>query len=978
MESKCTVAQAPQAPLACQASGTEQSSASTATDQRLIQLEHSGTEQRVIAVPESAPISTESSDPARTLKVLYIFAGAERKCDLRHYLSVMQEFWHFELSMKEVDLMRSELQDVENDDFWQSLMRELDEGLWHLLIITPPCHTHSRALNSWRTSPGPKPVRSSDYPWGFPWLEGAGLQRCLSANAMIVKTFEAVTRAHAAGIRHLVEHPEDLGRTSSGEIPAALWQYQEVRDIQVLTDASTWAIFQCVHLAPSPKPTRFLSDLKAARLEPYQGWPVFDNKARYLGPLPKQCPHGGHGFKLHGRDSSGEFRTGPSAAYPPDMCFWLAQLILHSFFDEKLKLGKVINGGRGSSSKQIITSEVDSDTDDDLAKAEASTAGRQNRGPPVSCFWDGKRHPFVDGFGLCSPGRWDPRNRGTEMLSDERDFCEALSKVVDKHLAMMFPDPQRSAIALALGKVSSKPFSDQQLDALREDWFALLPDPVRAREIPEFQPFFLHAMAQTARLSGDADWEILDEEVDSFATGVPVGIGIEMPRTPAVFSRKKKWRKYDESEAIFDMENYKSALEAGSTLQKQFEEEEKLGMMFPTSLALAKAEYPGDRLRIAAQGAIKKSDGSFRPLHDGTHGVQVNNDIKPRDQIEFPGPAEEATAMEHSRRDEPGVEFALAADVSKAHRRCKHRKADWGYLACRADQDSTTVWINRVGTFGIGSIAYWWARLVAVAGRITFRLCMSLYFWMLVFADDIKVVASGKDKWKCLLKVYLIWIMMGTPFAWHKFRGGLELDWVGYWLDYVRFEMGLSESRTQWLCTFVASCTTGEVVLMRRFEEGLGRLGFAARILVWMKPFLAPLYAWASVVTSGTALKPPLLVSVTCKFILEALADNSRIGCASPELASGEVFRTDAKCDDDFVVLGGWETAGEGNTSTARWFSLKLTKLEVPWLFKDGKGSSWASTSAELLASLVAAQIFLPKKEDRGRISGEVVFSGGN
>ena len=67
----------------------------------------------------------------------------------------------------------------------------------------------------------------------------------------------------------------------------------------------------------------------------------------------------------------------------------------------------------------------------------------------------------------------------------------------------------------------------------------------------------------------------------------------------------------------------------------------------------------------------------------------------------------------------------------------------------------------------------------------------------------------------------------------------------------------------------------------------------------------------------------------------------------------------------------------QGNPSTARWFSLKLTKLEVPWLFKEGKGSSWASTSAELLASLVAAQIFLPMKEDRGRISGEVVFSGG-
>ena len=142
-----------------------------------------------------------------------------------------------------------------------------------------------------------------------------------------------------------------------------------------------------------------------------------------------------------------------------------------------------------------------------------------------------------------------------------------------------------------------------------------------------------------------------------------------------------------------------------------------------------------------------------------------------------------------------------------------------------------------------------------------------LYFWMFVFADDLKVVAGGPNKWRCIMKIYLIWIMMGTPFAWNKFRGGLEVDWVGYWCDYARFEMGLSEIRTTWLCEFMSTCCGGQVVLMRRFEEGLGRLGFAARILVWMKPFLAPLYAWASAVASGTALKPPLLVSITCKFI---------------------------------------------------------------------------------------------------------------
>ena len=32
------------------------------------------------------------------------------------------------------------------------------------------------------------------------------------------------------------------------------------------------------------------------------------------------------------------------------------------------------------------------------------------------------------------------------------------------------------------------------------------------------------------------------------------------------------------------------------------------------------------------------------------------------------------------------------------------------------------------------------------------------------------------------LHVFL-WALLGTPFSWHKARGGLTLDWVGYWVE---------------------------------------------------------------------------------------------------------------------------------------------------------------------------------------------------
>ncbi|CAE8616008.1 unnamed protein product, partial [Polarella glacialis] len=917
-------------------------------------------------------------------------------CDLHTSLLALSKKVGFTLTMKEVDLLRAAGDDVQDENsYWESLMKSVDQREWDVVIATPPCHTHSRARNSWQTSPGPRPLRSLDHPWGFPWLSGKNLRQCEVANICIERTFDAIARAHQAGAFHLVEHPEDLGTTLSGESPASLWQAPQLMDLQALTGACTWALYQCSLGAPSPRPTRLFSDLPAAKLEPFQGWPVFNKNRKYLGPLPTACGHV-HDYKLLGRLADGFFRTSPTAAYLAEMCEWLAQLIVRSFFEGALEGGgKTTNAARPRKSSlkpaadqasrassvarhtpEVQFAEATVPAPGNLSEAVDSEAEDQevdkmsfsNQGPPITTFWDGKAAPFNDGFGLCSPGRWLPAKRGKNMNSDQREFCKKLADLLDKMV-----------MALALGKVKEQPFSGEKLESLRSQWCALLPDPAQAASVPEFQPFLLFALGQSLCKMGDPDWQVIADSPDSYASGVPVGVGIKMPRAKFVFRKKVKWRKYDDSEAIFDMKNYSSAHAVEDDLEKQFRSEELLGMMYPTSMAVARQDYPGSRLRVAAQGALRKPDGSYRALHDGTHGGRVNNEILMRDQLEFPGPREDAAAMEAARRVIPGVHFCLAADVRKAHRRVLRRKADWGLMACRSHEGSETIWVKRVGTFGIGSIAYWWGRLAAAAGRFVLRLCLNSFVFMSIFADDLKVVAGGADKWKVLLRVFMAWIMIGAPFAWEKFRGGLELDWIGYWLDYTRFELGVSERRTLWLCKWLEGAGGGQVVQMRRFAEGLGRLGFAARALVWLKPFLAPLYAWAAAVPEGTALKPPLLVQLTVAFLLDNLQNENRgrISCATPEVSKGELFRTDSKGADDCVVLGGWETNGAVDTMNARWFSLTLTREQVPFLFKEGKGSSWSSTSSELLASMVALQLFGPDPGRGARAAGEITCSAG-
>ena len=201
---------------------------------------------------------------------------------------------------------------------------------------------------------------------------------------------------------------------------------------------------------------------------------------------------------------------------------------------------------------------------------------------------------------------------------------------------------------------------------------------------------------------GDPDCRILCSAKDSFASGVPVGTE-GLPRTPAVYERKTKWRKTDDSTFNPDRTNYQTAIGLEDILDKQFEEEAALGMCYKTSDKLAREQFPGTDLRIASIGAIEKSDESFRIIHDGTHGVQVNNEARMRDRIRMPGPREEKEIIRRASQ-ESGPFFSIQADVSKAHRRFLYRKCDWGLLACRTHPGS--IWINRVGTFGIGSAGY--------------------------------------------------------------------------------------------------------------------------------------------------------------------------------------------------------------------------------------------------------------------------------
>lgn len=609
---------------------------------------------------------------------------------------------------------------------------------------------------------------------------------------------------------------------------------------------------------------------------------------------------------------------------------------------------------------QMVGEEEEWNEKSDLFHGNIQQSARDNAGLPMTCRWQNRQKSFSDGGGLNSPGRWAPEDRGVRLSAEKASLVDKLALTIRKFVVRWLPDVQRATFQLATGNMKQCPFPEEALDKLRADWFALLGNSERLRQVPEYQPFYLFALEETLKQMGDEDWEVIaSQKGNNYVTGRIVGVGSGIEPAPLVFRPRVRVRKYDQSEFNPLADNYPSAEEAKHIIEQQFREEEKLGWMYPLSEAEAKRRF-GSKLRIASLAAIPKDETTVRVLFDGTHSVQVNNEIHISDRLEFPSPSELAHVMEHAQCNGYGVVLSIAADIMKAHRRFLHAVEDHGFLGCRADSSSSTVWINRVGTFGVACAALHFGRLAGAILRMVMRILKAQPCFQLLFADDLKLVVSGSGKYMDLWTLLVAWLMVGTPFSWKKFRGGTALDYVGFWTDYAKFRLGLSEKRAQWVIrTIEEMCSAKFVVTGRRFSELLGRLGFAAQAVPWLRPLLGAFYAWDGVLSPFMAARAPALVVLTMGMILERFKEGDFTSpCWSPQRATTEAFRTDAKCEHGRIVLGGWELVHSNSTQSARWFAIEIDPSMAPWLFYKSLDAQRMSTTAELLATYAALHAF--------------------
>ena len=270
----------------------------------------------------TAPTSTDILQGV-TLKAIYFFAGPQRKGDIKSWLEDSCKTIPCNLQLVEIDLLRGglthDLSVTTSQELW---LRNI--GSYHMVIITPPCSNYSRAV--WANRFGPRPLRSARFPRGFPWLSSKDKEKADLNTGLVDFTWAVLRRVdelqNSQCIVAFAEHPEDLGRVRNQgpeAVPASIWRDPERLRLK---DKGWWsgAFRQCDLGAPTPKPTRGLSNDNAFESLAVSSEPTFSTAGFYSGPVGV-CNHD-HSETLIRTDSnqSGPFRTQQAASYPSDMC----------------------------------------------------------------------------------------------------------------------------------------------------------------------------------------------------------------------------------------------------------------------------------------------------------------------------------------------------------------------------------------------------------------------------------------------------------------------------------------------------------------------------------------------------------------------------------------------------------------------------------------------------------------------------------
>ena len=156
-----------------------------------------------------------------------------------------------------------------------------------------------------------------------------------------------------------------------------------------------------------------------------------------------------------------------------------------------------------------------------------------------------------------------------------------------------------------------------------------------------------------------------------------------------------------------------------------------------------------------------------------------------------------------------------------AHRQIPVAECDWRLLGCQVKVGGP-VYINKVGTFGIASVSYWWSRVAAALGRLSqYLVGPSATTWLV--ADDFHLEAGGESYRQALFAFFSLCAVAGVPLSCGKTAGGDVVAWVGYELLQRTYQLGITERRALWFVRWTQDVAKSQVVSMAKIRGRTGQ-----------------------------------------------------------------------------------------------------------------------------------------------------------
>lgn len=242
---------------------------------------------------------------------LHLFSGPTARTD-----GIRQMFEGLGWQCIDLDSVNDHIDNLDNDLLWEMIFQAITSGLVSFIWMGPPCTSFSPAR---RHGPGPKAVRSADYPRGFPkaWLTEAEAEEVRKGNYYALQCVAVGETAIAQQTPWAIENPEPWNVGES----ASMFDFEEFEALTAKPAVRTVDFDQCTLGAETTKPTRVvywgvdLSCLWARCDHPHQWWESdgTDGSGRRID---NNWVWAAHPPLIRRRREDGQWASKAAAAYP--------------------------------------------------------------------------------------------------------------------------------------------------------------------------------------------------------------------------------------------------------------------------------------------------------------------------------------------------------------------------------------------------------------------------------------------------------------------------------------------------------------------------------------------------------------------------------------------------------------------------------------------------------------------------------------